>query len=72
MGEAKRGERTAAASITAEQRRAAARIDTRMKELDSAGLDEVEIIAAMKDYMSDFQDLTTGMTNPLMNVLCGK
>ena len=70
MGEAKGNERAAATSITAEQRRVASRIDTQMKELHAAGLDEVEIIAAMVDYMSDFHDLIAGMTSPAMNALC--
>jgi hypothetical protein len=70
MGEAKRRERAAAASITEEQRVAAAQIDAQMNVLVAAGLDEVEIIAAMKDSMSDFHNLIIGMSGPAMNVLC--
>ncbi len=70
MGEAKRRERAAAASITAEQRNVAAQLDARMKDLVAAGLDEVKIIAAMKDCMPDFHDLITGMSSTAMNALC--
>ena len=59
MGAAKRRAQVAAASITEEHRCIASRIDERMMLLDAAGLDEVEIIAAMVDYMSDFQRLIT-------------
>jgi hypothetical protein len=69
MDEAKRRAQ-ADASITAKHRRMASRIDTRMKQLDAAALDEVEIIAAMADYMSDFHHLITDMTSPAMNTLC--
>jgi hypothetical protein len=72
MGEAKRRAQVAAASITEEHRCIASRIDERMMLLDAAGLDEVEIIAAMTDYMSDFHRLITEMTAPAMNALCSE
>ena len=43
MGEAKRGAQ-ASAFVAAEHRRMASRIDTRMKQLDALGVDEVEIL----------------------------
>jgi hypothetical protein len=72
MGEAKRRAQVAAASITDEHRCIASRIDERMMMLDAAGLDEVEIIAAMVEYMSDFHRLITEMTGPAMNALCSE
>jgi hypothetical protein len=43
-----------------------------MMLLDAAGLDEVEIIAAVVDYMSDFHRLITEMSGPAMNSLCSE
>ena len=48
----------------------ASSIDTRMKQLDALGLDEVDILAAMADYMAGFSPLMTNMTGPAMNALC--
>ncbi|MEM5372963.1 hypothetical protein V4C53_44195 [Paraburkholderia azotifigens] len=70
MGKAKRRAQAAAASITVEHRHTAARINTRMQELEAARLDEVEILSRMTDYTDDFYCLITSMDNMALDMLC--
>ncbi|WP_434113786.1 hypothetical protein [Paraburkholderia caffeinilytica] len=69
MGEAKRRTQAAAASITPELREIAARIEAQMQYLETAGLDETGIMAAMVDHMSGFHHLMKNLNNPAIKLL---
>ena len=57
-------------SLTVEHRRMAARIDSKMKQLDALGLLEVEILSEMAEYMPDFHHLMMNTSGPEMDALC--
>ncbi len=49
-----------------------AHIDARIRQLDALDMQEVEIIAAMAEYMSDFHHLMVSTSHPEMDALCGE
>ncbi|SDR63443.1 hypothetical protein SAMN05519103_08618 [Rhizobiales bacterium GAS113] len=55
---------------TAEQLQLATQIDTRMRQLESAGMGRVEIVASMYDYMPSFRRLTDMLPADALNQLC--
>ncbi|WP_434113456.1 hypothetical protein [Paraburkholderia caffeinilytica] len=69
MGEAKRRQQAATASITLELREIAARVDAQMQYFEATELDETEILAAMVDHMSVFHRLMQSLNNPAINLL---
>lgn len=68
MGEAKRREQ----ALKAENRRMAARIDERIKQLDALGMEEMEILPAMEEYMADFRQVMMRARGQEMDALCGE
>src|SRR5688572_6183205 len=64
MGEAKRR--------AVENRRMAARIDERIKQLDASGMQEAEILLAMEEYMADFRHVMVHASGREMDALCGE
>lgn len=59
-------------NITVEQRRMAARIDSRIKQLEVLSLLEVEILSEMAGYMPDFHELMINLSGPEMDALCAE